>query len=440
MRNSYLGLDNKSLEPLEVGRPDNWREIYHADKIQALVGKLAIPSFERLFHLIPRSDAEFPVIIVPGGVRSPVMARSSVREPGGKAILEQNAVYVRCLANDVASSSKPVTQRDWEELFARCFANREVDVGQFIQRHVPQFLTFLEEEQITIRSTQQAEDEKIETSQVESPRLTVTQEVRRVTFEFLQQGNDRFEKRVNEMRSAKKIPDLPPHGAWEVAFTIAEQELDFLASDKFLDRLFVNQPRYTGWPCWIDSRNFSNQNAHPYPYDHGWEVLIVRLEQNFFYNHIDFWRIEPRGRFYQRRALEDDIIASRGGQIIPALQSLDFLLVIARVAEAIGVGLQFVKGLGCEPETTLLSFAFRWTKLTGRQLESWAEPGRTLFPGSKAIQDEVISFTGVPLDTEVAKVSHYVRQATRDVLEAFGKEFPEPVYEEICAKTLQRRG
>src|SRR6266700_4075843 len=352
-----LGLDNKSLEPLEVGRPDNWREIYRADKIQALVGKLAIPSFEILFHLIPRSDAEFPVIIVPGGVRSPVMARST----------------------------KPVTQRDWEELFARCFANREVDVGQFIQRHVPQFLTFLEEEQITIRSTQQAEDEKIETSQVESPRLTVTQEVRRVTFEFLQQGNDRFEKRVNEMRSAKKIPDLPPHGAWEVAFTIAEQELDFLASDKFLDRLFVNQPRYTGWPCWIDSRNFSNQNAHPYPYDHGWEVLIVRLEQNFFYNHIDFWRIEPRGRFYQRRALEDDIIASRGGQIIPALQSLDFLLVIARVAEAIGVGLQFVKGLGCEPETTLLSFAFRWTKLTGRQLESWAEPGRTLFPGSKAI-------------------------------------------------------
>ena len=184
-----LGLDNKSLEPLKAGRPDNWREIYHADKIQALVGKLALPSFEIQVHLVPRSDAEFPVIIVPGGIRSPVMARSSVREPSGKAILEQNAVYVRCLANDVASSSKPVTQRDWEELFARCFANREVDVGQFIQRHIPQFLKFLEEQHITIGSTNQAEGEKVETSRVESLRLTVTQEVQRLTFEQQQHSS-----------------------------------------------------------------------------------------------------------------------------------------------------------------------------------------------------------------------------------------------------------
>jgi predicted HTH transcriptional regulator len=134
-----LGLDDKSLESLEAQRPVNWRELYHADKIQALVGKLARPSFEIELHFIPRFGADFPVLVVPGGVRSPVMARSSVREPTGKVVLEQNAVYVRCLANDVASSSKPVTSRDWEELFARCFGHREVDVGQFIQRHIPHF-------------------------------------------------------------------------------------------------------------------------------------------------------------------------------------------------------------------------------------------------------------------------------------------------------------
>jgi hypothetical protein len=298
-------------------------------------------------------------------------------------------------------------------------------------------LKFLQEKQIEIRPTR-AEVQKIDTSQIEPP-PTVTQEVQHVTSEFLEQGNDRFEKRVNEMRSAKKIPNLPPHGAWEVAFTIAEHELDFIASDKFLDRLFINQPRYTRWPCWVDSRHSSNSNDHPYPYQHGWEALIVRLEQSFFYNHIDFWRIEPRGRFYQRRALEDDIIAARGNQPIPPLKSLDFLLVIARVAEAIGVGLRFVKGLGCEPETTLLSFAFRWTKLKGRRLDSWAEPGRTLFPSSEAVQDEVTSFVQVPLNTEAAKIFIYVREATNPVFEVFGKEFKDPVYEEICAKTLQRR-
>jgi hypothetical protein len=92
-------------------------------------------------------------------------------------------------------------------------------------------LKFLQEKQIEIRPTR-AEVQKIDTSQIEPP-PTVTQEVQHVTSEFLEQGNDRFEKRVNEMRSAKKIPNLPPHGAWEVAFTIAEHELDFIASDSF---------------------------------------------------------------------------------------------------------------------------------------------------------------------------------------------------------------
>jgi hypothetical protein len=81
-----------------------------------------------------------PVIVVPGGVKAPVMARRTVREKNGKVVLEQNAVYVRCLANDTVSSSKLVTHRDWEDLFSKCFANREVDVGQFIQRHIPNLI------------------------------------------------------------------------------------------------------------------------------------------------------------------------------------------------------------------------------------------------------------------------------------------------------------
>jgi Putative DNA-binding domain len=433
-----LGLDNRTGESIMEGRPVNLRELYHIDKMQAMIGRLARPSFEIEIHFVPRGDADFPVIVVPGGVRAPVIARSTVRETSGKTILEQNAVYVRCLANDTPSSSKPVTHRDWDELFGRCFANREVDVGQFIQRHIPNLLNILQEQRshtpspVVLSQGEETNNSKAETS------LTVTQEVQRSTFEFLKYGSDRFEERVRELRSGNTIPILPEHGSWEVAFTLAEHQLDLVASDDFLSRLFINQPRYTGWPCWIDSRNFADQRAHPYPYDHGWEALIIRLEQTFFYNHIDFWRIEPRGRFYQRRALEDDIEASRGNQRLPALQLLDFLLVIARVAEAIGVGLQFARALGCDVETTILSFVFRWKKLKGRRLASWAEPGRTLFPSSEAIQDEVVSFTEVPLETELAKISYYVRQATRDVFEVFGKEFKEPIYDEICAKTLQR--
>jgi len=433
-----LGLDNRTGESITEGRPANLRELYHVDKMQALIGRLARPSFEVEIHVVSREDAEFPVIVVPGGVRAPVIARSTVRDTEGKAILEQNAVYVRCLANDTPSSSKPVKPQDWDELFQRCFANREVDVGQFIQRHIPTLLNILQEQQPnTQNATAPSRQDETTDPQAETP-LTVTQEIQRSTFEFLQYGSNRFEERVKELHAANTIPILPEHGSWEVAFTLAEQQLDLVASDDFLSRLFINQPRYTGWPCWIDSRNFTNQTSHPYPYDHGWEALIIRLEQTFFYNHIDFWRIEPRGRFYQRRALEDDIAASRGDRRLPAMQLLDFLLVIGRVAEAIAVGLQFARAIGCDAESTLLSFAFRWKKLRGRQLASWAEPGRTLFSSHEAIQDEVVSFAEVPLEAEPAKISYYVRQATRDVFEVFGKEFKDPVYDEICAKTLQR--
>jgi predicted HTH transcriptional regulator len=35
-----LGLDDKSLKPLKTERPVHWSELYHADKIQALVASL----------------------------------------------------------------------------------------------------------------------------------------------------------------------------------------------------------------------------------------------------------------------------------------------------------------------------------------------------------------------------------------------------------------
>jgi len=422
-----LGLDNETGDPC-LDCPNNVPELYHADKIQALVGKFARPPFEVEVHFIDRGSGQLPVLVVRGGVKAPLMARCTVRDPSGKPVLEQNAIYVRCFANNTVSSAKPVTHRDWEELFAKCFANREVDVGQFIQRHIPNLFRVFPD----LRAVDNESDTDNGGSESEQQQ--------RKAFEFLELGRERYEKRVTELQANNRLPQLPPHGAWDVAFTIADHELTFSASDQFLDRLFVNQPRYTGWPCWIDSRSFPSELAHPYPYDRGWEALIVRLDESFFYNHIDFWRIEPRGRFYQRRALEDDVIASRGNRTLPPLKSLDFLLVIGRVAEAIAVGVQFIKGLGCDPAETVLNFVFRWTKLRGRELDSWAEPGRTLFPSSKAVQDEVMSLVQVPLDTEPAKIFSYVREATRTVFEVFGKEFKDPVYEEICAKTLKRSG
>jgi hypothetical protein len=435
-----LGLDNKTFQPVEDKRPSDLQQVYHSDRIQAVVGKHSRPAFEVDVNFIPMGGLEFPVIVVPGGITAPVMSRSTVRETNGRIVLEQNAIYTRCLANDLVSSCKPVTHTDWDNLMARCFANREVNVGQFIQRHIPKLVEYLPRlsalENTESPSGQSVTDAAAPVSV--PPRIELRNRDPKLISELLEYGRKRFETRLTELQSTGKLPNLPPHGSWEVACIIEGCELKFGASDKFLNELFVHQPGYTGWPMWRDTRASQNEVFWPYPFERGWESIVVRLNQSFFFNHINFWRIEPRGRFYEYRALEDDVAAARGNQQIPPLKVLDFLLVIARVTEAIAVCLHYAKGLGCPPSSTLLKFGFRWTKLRGRELASWAEPLRTLMPSSEAIQDEIATLIEVPLNIETAQVPHYTKKATEELFEIFGKEFATPVFEEIGDKTLRR--
>ena len=68
--------------------------------------------------------------------------------------------------------------------------------------------------------------------------------------------------------------------------------------------------------------------------------------------------------------LQDDGVPSR---IRPG-QVIEPMLMILRVAEAMGVGIAFAKALGWVPDQTSLGFAFRWHKLKGRRLTAWANP------------------------------------------------------------------
>ena len=118
-----------------------------------------------------------------------------------------------------------------------------------------------------------------------------------------------------------------------------------------------------------------------------WEALIVILPAEWS-RHVDFMRLDPKGRFYLRRALQDDISGSNRAP--KPLSALDFALPILRVAEAIAVGIAFAKAMGCAVETTLLAFAFQWTQLRGRELVSWARQERLIIPGRHAYQNEVL--------------------------------------------------
>ena len=250
--------------------------------------------------------------------------------------------------------------------------------------------------------------------------------------EYLDQSEERFRTVVHER--ALKLPD---HGAWEVTLLLIGHVPKHSANRGFLNLLSSSNPNYTGWPVWLDSRGFSDKSARPYVHQGTWEALIVSIGSDDLFDDIDFMRLDPRGRFYLRRALPDDMSSHRR-QLKP-FSVLDFGFPVVRTAEAIAVGMAFAKAMGFNPETTLLAFAFRWSRLRGRELASWMEPMRHISPGRQAYQNDVAAFVSVPLDTPLSAIGKFVNQAVQPLFEVFnGFVLSESVVEEFTRRVIER--
>ena len=147
-------------------------------------------------------------------------------------------------------------------------------------------------------------------------------------------------------------------------------------------------------------------------------------------------RFDPRGRFYIRRAFQDDIGGS--SRAPEPMKAFDFGLGILRTAETIAVGVAFAKAMGCELDTTQLAFGFRWSKLHGRVLSSWAQPLRKISPHD-AYQDQVFSDITVPLDVPLSSLGEYVGQAIRPLFEVFsGFSIGQSVVNEMTDRLINR--
>jgi hypothetical protein len=206
-----------------------------------------------------------------------------------------------------------------------------------------------------------------------------------------------------------------------------------------LDVLFVHQPRLTGWPPWVDSRSFNDEKSHPYVKEKGWEALIYDVRTAWSVKALDFWRIEPVGRFYAVRTHEDDtskFLLDRGGKPGTAF---DFVLLITRTAEMIATVRAFVDALGVEREKALLQFAFRWTGLKGREICCWVEPMRSLHSFVTAEDDEVRTTISLPQDTPDSTIWESVKRATQPVFDVFAAGVGDAIFEDLVNRTLKRQ-
>lgn len=408
-----IGLNDATLLPDEVDRPEDVKACYSTDKIQGMIARYASDPFSITIHFPERDGKPFPVLAVPPGVKIPVACKADLHV-GGTRFLSTDEVVCRTLRSNNTPSTARASWKDWGQIMDVCFENREADIGRFLRRH----LSGVAPE--AIRSLAGALHEGAQP--VPKPH--------ELLLEILNQGNERFLGLVNERNLV-----LPTHGYWEAGLLIVGSVPTHVADSSFLNLLDSSNPDYTGWPVWLINNRSMEQDARPFVFDGAWEELLVNVVGGWS-EHIDFMRFDPRGRFYIRRAFQDDI---GGSERAPApMKAFDFGLGILRAAETIAVGMAFAKAMGCEIESTQLAFGFRWSKLHGRELSSWAQPLRYITPHD-AYQDQVFSDITVPLDAPLSSLGEYVGQAIRPLFEVFsGFSIGQNVVNEMTDRLINR--
>jgi hypothetical protein len=436
-----IGIDDKTLAPVAEGRPADLRAAYHPDALQKLVNDYAEPGFPVTVEFVERDGLEFPVVAVPPGVKSPAMARQDVKNDKEVKVLRQHAVYVRSATNDVVQTTEPRSAQDWDDLMGICFDNREADVGRFLRRNLGGMLDELglkpRAEQPLPPATPSKAPGEVAAPIVPTPTVVVAPPVLpgRGPETVLDEGAIRFAARLEFLRKQAPPVKLPEVKAWREVGIVLTGPVQPLLGQHLLGAVFPRHPKLSGWPLWVDSRGLGGEWEHPYPAANGWEALVTLSQAAFVKGTlVDFWRIDPRGEFYHRRTLEDDLWPSvpdedRG-------KVFDIINAIKRVAEALATAQAFAQGLSADPENAMLRAAFRWTNLSGRQLFSM-ERGRDFFAPTPAYEDTAHSSVEIPVSTAPGAIASYVNQAVMPLFTSFGYQVPRFVIDELTAKTLK---
>ena len=234
-----------------------------------------------------------------------------------------------------------------------------------------------------------------------------------VVHNCLRNGQRRSEEELKKRRLS-----LPEHGAWEVACVVDGKIPPHSANRDFLNLLNRSYPKFSGWPTWEDPRGAEDPKSEPYVFNEAWEALIVSTGGEVGRT-LDFWRLDPTGKFFLHRALQDDISGSP--DMPEPLTALDFGLTALWTADAMAVALGLAEAMGCPFESTSLGFVFRWTRLEGRQFCPWSGTAVPILRGQTAHQDELITpIIVVPLNTPHLEIAEFVYHATAPLVRLFG--------------------
>jgi hypothetical protein len=408
------------------------RLAYNDDKIQRLVSTFASEPFSIQVFFCSHGGQEYPVIFVPQGVRTPVCCKKDLPDEDNKFLLRENDIFVRTLSTNNTVSSARLPWKDLPTLVERCFANRETNVIPFLSK-VLQSLDKKAVQQLRTALSQKDKDSINSGSSLTAGETLKQDESRRV-LNFLNLGADRFQAKQKE--EGERVPHV---GTWEVAMCIVGTVPPHQRGITFLKLLESANPNLTGWPVWFIADASSDPADRPYTLGNKWEELLALKPSEGFNGrgHLDFMILDPDGSFYLLRGLEDDLLEP--SRLKPR-EVLDPFNMLYRIGEALIVGKDFARAMGCRPETAKLHFYFRWRGLKGRFLRSWGNPTINLRIRPASQQDEVSQHVELSIDANHADVAVATHSAISPLLHCFGgHEMPLETVQHWIERLISRR-
>ena len=366
-----LGLTETQAGAVEAAERPPTLDGYSQDLINGIVQKYCDPPFHCPVHIVSNATgALFPIVLVPGGHRVPVRARSA--GPHGNSV-KSDAIYIR---KPGPRSETPRTALEWDDLLARCLNNRRDELFDQIRDLIGGAVPQIDE-----RPTPDRLDEWIDS------------------------GFERWRGLAQGLSEAAG-PRFP-HGHYCFAYEIRGERRQ-VAPAELPALLQASTVRHTGWPpFWYPTR----AGTEPYPIDGAVECWLGddprRSLKELDAAHSDFWRIHPDGLAFLLRGYQEDAMEEASGpaRIGPAT-ALDVTLPIWRVGETMLHAQSLAAKLFDGPTT--INFVARYSGLDGRRLMS-IDPSRSLPHGRVARQRSISLSTHVEtqtIDTNLPEIVH----------------------------------
>lgn len=408
-----IGLNNSSLNPDKYEYDVDVTQLFHLDRIQELVSKYANEPFEISVELIDHQNQKHPVIVIPEGVKIPSSVKSDLKSSNSK-LLSVGDIYFRTLKSNGIPSSAKLLPGDLSALLDICFDNREADIGRFLRRQ----LGTSDASRLAYILNDQGNNENLKS----------------LALAVIKKGEAAFKKCIIQRDLNQKIEKVLDLLTMRVGVVFYPKKEDGLPTQEFMNTVASSNPRYTGWPAWLDTRGFRDKNDRASVVDGAWETLIDEIDN--WTGNFEFMRIDPTGEMFLRRVMQDDTTPS---QVTPGTV-MDVFLVVYRIAEILAVAINIARANGWSKDQKA-GFYFQWSGLSGRTISSWANKTRFFFNNDTVSNSsDAESFVEISLDTPDSALAPHVATAVAPLFAMFnGYQMKINLIEDCVSRMVERR-